>query len=88
MPAIGGRQMHIHQLNGFKFFKHSPGSQALGQGSQFVFERHLQTVSHKRHKNVRLDSSVTLMRNGSYGQIVFALLEHLLDLGQLNVLLP
>ena len=48
-----------------------------------MFECHLEAISEKGHKDVRLDAMFELMIDRSYRKVVFQFFEGLLDLGEL-----
>jgi hypothetical protein len=51
-------------------------------------QRHMQTVSQKRHENVRLNAPFLLVKNRPNSQVSFQVLEGLFHLRRLNVELP
>src|ERR687896_1578253 len=53
-----------------------------------MLEGHLKTIRHKGDEDVRFDARVLLVVNRADGQVAFELFEGLLDLGQLNIVLP
>lgn len=80
--------MHINHLHHRKLFQHSPWRQSIGQRAQPLFQRHLKTVGKKSHNDMRLDPVITLMVDGTDGQIAFEFFEGLLNLRELDVVFP
>ena len=53
-----------------------------------MFEGHLKTIRHKGDEDVRFDARVFRVINWADAQIAFEFFEGLLDLSQLNLVLP
>src|SRR4051812_241244 len=86
--SIGGRKMYVQHLNGGKLLEHGARCQARSQYSQTSSQVYVQAISQERHKEVRLDAILSLVKNGAQAQVVFQVLEGSLDLRELNVKLP
>src|SRR5439155_17738099 len=88
LPSIGGRKMHVQHLDGGKFLQHGAGSKPGCQRPQSISQRDMQTISQKRHKNVRLDPRLQAVKNWPQAQIIFEVFESRFDLRQLDIKLP
>src|SRR5437870_1018315 len=87
-PSVRGWKMNIQHLDGSKLFEHRAWRQARGQHPKSGTQMHVQTISHKRHKNVRFDPSFQLVKDRPQAQVIYEVLECGFDLRQLNVKLP
>ena len=88
MAAVGGGQVHVDHLNRRKLLENGPrretGCQRTGPG----FERNQEAVSDEGDEDVGFDAVVELMVDRPQTQIAFQFLEGLLNLDELDVILP
>src|SRR6266403_6031190 len=88
LPSVSGWKMNIQHLDGSKLFQHGAWRQSWGQRAKTSTQMHVQTISYKRHKNMRFDPLFQLVKDRSQAQVIFQVFESRFDLRQLNIELP
>ena len=88
VPAVGGRQMDIHHLDGGERLDDGARCEAVGAWAGEVLQRHQQAVGDEGDKDVRLDPLLALVEDRPDREVVLELLERLLNFGQLNIQAP
>jgi hypothetical protein len=86
--AIHYRDPHLDHLNRGQFLQHCRCCQTRRVNQQPVLQCHLQAVSQKRDRHVRVSAVLELMIDRPYHQLAFQGAEHTLDLRQLHVARP
>ena len=87
-PAVGGRQMDIHHLDGGERLDDGARCEAVGPWPGEVLQGDQQAVGDEGDKDVRLDPLLALMEDGPDREVVFEIFESQLNFGQLNIQAP
>ena len=86
--TVGRREVHIEHLNGGQFVQNRTWGQSGCERKQTGSQGHVQAVSHKGHKDVRLNPMLALVIDGAQHQVVLEVLKGRFDFDQPDVELP
>ena len=80
VPAVGGRQAHVHHLDAGERLEDGARGEAAGARPGEIFQGDDQAVGDEGYEDVRLDPVFALIEDGPDREVVLEFLECLLDL--------
>jgi hypothetical protein len=83
-PAVGRWEVHIEHLDGGKLVQNGTWGQAGGERTQPGSQGHVQAVGHEGDKDMRLDPTLELVKNGAQRQVVLQVLKGRFDFTRLR----
>lgn len=88
LAPVGRGDVDVDHLHGGKLLEHGSGREAWRERFELLAECDVQAVGEERDKDVRFDTALFLVEDGSDGEITFERSEGRFDLDQLQVELP
>ena len=78
--AVGRWEVHIEHLDAGKLVQNGTWGQAGGERAQPGSQGHVQAVGHEGDKDMRLDPTLELVKNGAQRQVVLQVLKGRFDI--------